>query len=187
MKLKRISLSIAFMTLMLAGFACGGPVAVGGPTATYEPIPVSTEAVQSLEDKFDSLAAVSGEATVSITESELTSYFNQQLEAQPDSPFSDPQVYLRDGKINLYVTLTTNNLTANAVIIMNAAIVNNKLAVSIESANLGPLPVPQSVLESLTSTINDRLIALAGNLPTGVGLKSITIADKQLTLTAVVK
>jgi len=183
----RLILSGAFAVLAAAMLACGGPLALGGPTPTYEPIPVSTEAIGSLKDKFDSLGAASGEVTVSITESELTSFIDEQLAAQPDTAFSDPQVYLRDGKIRLYGTVTTESFTANALITMNASIVDNRMQVAIESADFGPVPAPQDLLNSLTTTINDKLLSLFSGLPTGVGIKSIAIADGSLTLTAVVK
>ncbi|HLF03304.1 MAG TPA: LmeA family phospholipid-binding protein [Anaerolineales bacterium] len=180
-------LIVAITAVVLSILACGGPLQVGGPTPPYEPIPVSTESVQSLKDKFNSVGAVSGEVTVAITESELTSFVDAQFEAQPDSAFSDPQVYLRDGKIKLYVTVTTSNLKGNALIVLNPTVADNKLTVTVESADFGPVPVPQDVLSSLTSTVNDQLLAMVSNLPTGVGLKSIAIADGQMTLTAIVK
>jgi hypothetical protein len=177
----------ALLVLLGVALACGGPLPVGGPTPTLEPVPVSSEAAQSLVDKFNSLGVASGEVTVAITESELTSYVEQQLQAQPDSPFSDPQIYLRDGKINLYVTVTTSNLKANAQIVMNATVENNQMKVTVDRASLGPVPVPEDVLNSLTSTLNDKMLALASDLPSGVGLKAIAIADGLMTITAIVK
>lgn len=185
--MKTRNLAIVFVALTACALACGGPVAMGGPTPAYDPIPVSTEAAQSLIDKFEAAGATSGEITVSITESEFTSYVDGQLKAQPDATFSNPQIYLRDGKIMFYGTVTTEQLTANAEVVMNATIQDNKLAITVDSANFGPLPVPQAVLDSVTTTMNDNLLELAGDMPTGVGLKSVTIADGLLTLTAVVK
>jgi hypothetical protein len=175
------------ITLTAAALACGGPITVGGPTPTYEPIPVSSEAAQSLIDKFDAVGATSGEVTVSITESELTSFIAGQLEAQPDASFSNPQVYLRDGKILLYTTVTTEQITANAEVVMNATIQDNTLDVTIESANFGPIPVPEGSLDALASTISDNLLSAMSDMPTGVGLKDITIADGLLTIMAVVR
>lgn len=187
MNSNKISIAFACAAILAAMLACGGPLQVGGPTPEYSPVPVSTEAIQSLDDKFEALGVASGEVTVTLTETELTSLFDQQLQAQPDSAFSDPQVYLRDGKIKLYITLTTNNLTGKALVVMNATIVDNKLQVAIESADFGPLPVPQGILDSLAATINDQLLAAMSGLPTGVGLKNIVIADGTLTITTIVK
>lgn len=191
MNLSKIAIFCACGAIFGALLACGGglngPLEVGGPTPEYSPVPASTESVGSLSDKLNALGNASGEVQVTITEAELTSVFQQQLAAQPDSPFSNPQVYLRDGKIKLYATVTTNNLTGNALIIMNPVIVDNKLQVKIESADFGPVPAPQNVLDSLASTINDQLLSMVSGLPTGVGLKSIAIADGTLTLTTIVK
>jgi hypothetical protein len=192
MILRKISTASALALVFAALLACGslpgtGPLSVGGPTPGYSPVPVSTEAIQSLANKLDSLGATSGEVTISITESELTSIVEQQMAAQPNSAFSKPQVYLRDGKIKLYATVTTNNLQANALIVFNAVLQDNHLQVAIDTADFGPVPVPQTVLDSLTSTINNQLAPLGSRLPTGVALKDIAIADGQLTMTALVK
>lgn len=193
MNFSKISIVTAVATALAAMLACGGglpgegPLSVGGPTPEYSPVPISTEAIQSLSDKFDALGASSGEVTVTITEPELTSFIDQQMAAQPDGAFSNPQVYLRDGKIKLYTTVTTDNLSADALVVMNASIKDNALKVIIDSADFGPVPVPQGVLDSLTSTVNDELLALVSGLPTGVGLKGVSVNDGLLTLTAVVK
>ena len=187
MKNKRLLIAGAFFTLLLAALACGGPLAVGGPTPEYDPIVVSTESAESLTDKFESLNAATGEVTVSITESELTSFIAGKLAAQPEATLSNPQVYLRDGKIKMYVTVTTSSFTANALIVLNAAVVDGQLTATIESADFGPVPVPNDLLASLSSTINDNLLSLANKLPADVRLKSTSIADGNLTLTADVK
>lgn len=187
MNFSKISIVCACAAILAALLACGGPLQVGGPTPEYSPVPVSTEAIQSLDDKLDALGVASGEVTVTLTEAELTSLFDEKLRADPDSAFSDPQVYLRDGKLKLYITVTTDNLSGNALVVMNAAIVDNKLRVTIESADFGPVPIPQGVLDSLATTINDQLLAAMSGLPTGVGLKTIVIADGTLAITAIVK
>jgi len=185
--MKKLMLFGALTTLLIAALACGGPLAVGGPTPEYPPVVVSTESAASLTDKFEALKSTTGEVTVAITESELTSFIADKLAAQPEATLSNPQVYLRDGKIKLYTTVTTSNFTANALIVLNAAVVEGQLTTTIEKADFGPVPVPNNLLTSLTSTINDNLLSLVNKLPAGVRLKSIAIADGNLTLTADVK
>lgn len=171
------------LALALASLACT-QVAVGGPTPEYPPIPVSTETVGGLVDKFSSLGAATGEVTVSITEAELTSLVAQKNAENPDSVFSNPQIYLRDGKIKAYMLVTTEQFNANALIIMTATVQNDQMAIGIESANFGPVPAPSGILDSLTSTVNDNLLSLVNKLPAGVKIKNIVIADGTLTLTA---
>jgi len=175
--------------MMLPALACGsGPLAVGGPTPEYPTVAVSTESAASLVDKLSALNAATGEVTVSITETELTSFMADKLTSVPDASFSNPQVFLRDGKIKLYATVVTSNFTANALIVMNTAVATDgQLTATLEKADFGPLPVPTSLLDSLTTTINDNLLSLMNKLPAGVQLKSITIADGTMALTANVK
>lgn len=180
-------LAVLFALLACAGLSSDSPLSVGGPTPEYSPVPVSTEAVNSLGTKLGSLGATSGQVTVSITEPELTSVVEQQMAAQPDGAFSNPQIYLRDGKIKLYTTVTTNNLKANALIVFKTAVQNNQVQVAVESADFGPVPMPQAVLDTFTTSINNQLASLVAGLPAGVAIQDIAIADGTLTLTALVK
>ena len=148
---------------------------------------VQTLFVSSDAGKLYALDAATGEVTVSITETELTSFMADKLTSVPDTTFSDPQVFLRDGKIKMYATITTSNFIANALIVLNTAVVDGKVTATIEKADFGPIPVPASLLDSLTKTINDDLLSLMDKLPAGVQLKSIAIADGVMTLTANVK
>lgn len=185
--MKKNALTSAVMITLLAALACASPLAVGGPTPEYEPIPVSTESAGALLNKFSALSAASGEVTVSITESELTSYLAEQLAAQPDAKFTNPQIYLRDGEMKLYSTVIADNFTANALVVMKAAVENGQMTIGLEKADFGPVPMPQGMLSSLTSSINDKLLSLIAKLPAGVAIKAITIAEGNLTLTAVIK
>jgi hypothetical protein len=181
--------TVTALALLIGGaLACGsGPLAVGGPTPEYPTVAVSTESAGSLVDKLSALNAAAGEVTVSITEAELTSFMADKLTSTPDATFSDPQVFLRDGKIKLYTVVTTSSFTANALIVLNTPVVDGNVTAAIEKADFGPIPVPTGLLDSLTQTVNDNLLSLINKLPAGVQLKSIAIADGVMTLTANVK
>lgn len=69
---------------------------------------------------------------------------------------------------------------------MSAAVQDNQLRVAIENADFGPLPMPSGLRESLTNTLNDRLLSLLAKLPAGVRLKNVAVAGGNLTLTAAV-
>lgn len=188
MKKHQVVAWILLVFPVLTALACGnGPLAVGGPTPEYPTVAVSTESAGSLVDKLSALNAATGEVTVSITETELTSFMADKLTSVPDATFSDPQVFLRDGKIKMYATVTTSNFTANALIVLNTVVVDGKVTTTIERADFGPIPAPTRLLDSLTETINDDLLSLMDKLPAGVQLKSIAIADGVMTLTANVK
>ncbi|MBI2976380.1 MAG: LmeA family phospholipid-binding protein [Chloroflexi bacterium] len=169
--------------VMFAALACSS-VTVGGPTPEHAPIAVSTEAVGSLLDKFKSLSSATGEVTVSITESELTSWLAGQLASDTTATFTHPQVYLRDGQIKFYSTVVTSNFTANALVVMKAAVVNGQIDVSLVTADFGPVPVPGGMLKTLTSTLNDKLLSLVNDAPGGVTVTAITVGDGALTMTA---
>jgi hypothetical protein len=177
----------ALIALALAALACDQQLSTGGPTPEYKPIPVTTQAAGSLTSKIASLAAAAGEVTLSITEAEMTSYLAQQLTQQTgDVTITDPQAYFRDGKMKLYAKIISPNITANALIVINATVNNGQLALIIEKADVGPFPVSNDLLSNLTSLINDQLLATLSKLPKGVKIKTVSLADGTMTITATI-
>jgi len=177
----------ALIALVLATVACDQQFSTGGPTSEYKPIPVSSQSAGSLTSKIASLAAATGEVTLSITEAEMTSYLAQQLSQQTgDVTLTDPQAYFRNGKMKLYAKIISPNLTANALIVINATVNNGQLALIIEKADVGPIPVSGDLLAKLTSLINDQLLATLSKLPKGVKIKTVTLADGAMTITATI-
>jgi hypothetical protein len=177
----------ALIALVLAVVACDQQLSTGGPTSEYKPIAVSSQSAASLTTKLASLAAATGEVTLAITETEMTSYLAQQASQQTgDVIISDPQAYFRDGKMKLYAKIISPNLTANALIVINATTNNGQLALNIEKADVGPFPVSNDLLSKLTSLINDQLLATLSKLPKGVKIKTVTLADGAMTITATI-
>jgi hypothetical protein len=180
---------LVLLALTLAAIACDQQISAGGPTPEYKPIPVSTQSAQQLLSKFSSLAAASGEITLAITEAEMSSYLAQQIAASPqkgDTTLADPQAYFRDGKMKLYAKIISSNFNANALLVINPVVKDGQLTLVVEKADVGPLPVSNDLLNNLTTLINDQLLATLNKLPKGVKLKTVTIADGTLTITATI-
>ncbi|MEW5939675.1 MAG: hypothetical protein AB1750_08445, partial [Chloroflexota bacterium] len=93
----------------------------GGPDFPTPPIPVSTEAAQSLKDQIQlavTAGADSGLITLFITETQLTSYLANKLSADEDAMFTDPQVYLRDGQMRIYGKSKQGIFSSNVGIVL---------------------------------------------------------------------
>jgi uncharacterized protein YpmS len=175
------------VTLMcLAGLACS----LGStPTPPASPIPVSTEAAGEVEDLWQSAIenAQDGQVTVVMTEEQLTSYVAVRLAEQPDAPFDDVQVFLRDGKMTLFGNATVRGISAPAQVVLSVSTTSDgRLQVSIDEADFGPLPVPQSMLETLSGGLNEMMSGELGPQATGVRITSVAIADGQMSLTGTV-
>lgn len=180
---------IALLIVSLATLACS--IFVGGPDYPPTIIPVSTEAVQGLQDQVTQAIAAgaqSGTVTLQITEAQLTSYLAFKLESQPNPLISDPQVLLRDGQMSVFGKLQQGMLTANISMTMKVSVdENGQPKLEITQADFGPLPAPQGLNEALSALVSEAFTGSLGPVATGFRLESITIADGVMTVSGRVK
>lgn len=172
--------------LILGSLACNLPGrAVVTPTS-LPTIPVSTEAVESFQKTIESAKeAFNNNQTVEITltEAQLTSMAAVELNSDPEIPLSDPQIYLRDGQVTLIASLTQNQISIPLEVNLELGTDGQGNPVyRIVKGQLGPLPIPENIMNRLTSYL-DQIIAnktLIDNRQ--VFVESITIGDGSLTL-----
>ncbi len=186
---RKIPLIAAFVVLILAILAC--TINIGGPAYPTPAIPVSTEAIGQLNQSIQTAVAagaVSGQITLIITEPELTSYLDYKLSTQPDPIITNPQVYLRDGQIQIYGAAHKGYFQATARIVVTAGIDDQgKLTIVLASADFGPLPVPNSLKELVSATIQEAYTGALGPVATGFRLQSIVVADGTMTVVGKIK
>src|SRR5512144_2606143 len=110
MRLTKYALPIFLLTLLLTSLAC--TMFVGGPDySTLPAIPTSTDALQSMQDEVTRAfteGAQTGTITLNFSEQQITSYVAAKLQNDPrvqqngQPLITDPQVYLRDGQMQIY-------------------------------------------------------------------------------------
>lgn len=169
--------------LAAAMLACD--LSVSGPTPPGSPIPVSTEAAGQLTEVWKTALdnAENGQFTVLINEEQITSFLALKLAEQTDPPIRDVQVYLRDGKIQIFGNAQAGSVSTTALVVLTAAVAQDgTLTFAVESADFGPIPVPASLLESLSSGLNEAFTGKVGSLATGVKITSIGIADGNMAI-----
>ncbi len=170
--------------LILSTLAC--QVNIGGPEQPGEDIPVSTDTAQEVEDTWQSAltsAAVTGQLTLLLTESQATSLLQQRLESQADPILQEPQVYLRDGVIRLYGISRRGVLQASVLITVAPRLEpDGSVYFDVTSADFGPFPVPDAVRQSISAMITEAYTSPLGALATGVRITSIAIADGQIAI-----
>jgi hypothetical protein len=178
-------LYLASILLIAATIACR--MNLGGPTPPGQPIPISTDAAGSLQQQFEQAIQGSGEGgqlTLTINETQLTSLLAAKLSSLPDPFITDPQVYLRDGQIQIYGKATRGNFEANVGILLTATIDSNgQPLVEITSANFGPIPVPEDITSAISDMVQEAYTGALGPLATGFKLESIVIAEGLMMLT----
>ena len=197
MKQKQLALPIFLITLILASLAC--TVFVGGPdTSDLTPIPVSTEAVDGLKEsivKSFEAGADSGDVTINITETQITSYLafklqtDQNFQQSDKQPIlTDPQVYLRDGQMKIYGKTQQGMFAANIGIIITMGVDEaGQPKIEIASADFGPFPAPNGLKEALTAMIKEAYTGSLGPVATGLRIQTILIANGVMTITGRIK
>lgn len=196
MEPKKSVLTIFVLTLMLATLACN--VFVGGPDySTLPTVPVSTEAVQSIQDEIKRAfeeGAQTGTITMNITETQLTSYIAARLQSDPtlqqdNRPFiTEPQVYLRDGQIQLYGKSQQGMFIANIGVIVSVGVdENGQPKVEIVSADFGPMPAPEGIKDTITAMVREAYMGSLGPVATGLRIESITIGNGIMTVSGRVR
>lgn len=189
MQKNKPALLIAALFLALVPLAC--TIFVGGPQFPSTPIPVSTEAVGSLNDQFhasQTAGANDGSITLSINETQITSLLAQKLASQSTPFIQDPQVYLQNGEIQVYGKATQANLQANVRIVLKASVdADGQPVITVTSADFGPFPAPQGLNDSVSAMIDQAFTGSFGPAATGLRLESINIADGIMTISGRVK
>jgi uncharacterized protein YpmS len=187
--MKKARISILLGILPLAALAC--TLFVGGPAYPETSIAVSTEEVGNLNNQIDAAqtaAAQSGALTLTINESQITSLLAANLAQQTDPFITEPQVYLRNGEIQVYGKAVQGNLQANLRVVLSATLdADGRPVISVTSADFGPLPVPESLNSAISSLVAEVFTGAIGPAAIGFRLENITIADGMMTLTGRVK
>jgi len=176
-------------SLILAALACS--VFVGGPDYPVESIPVSAEAVESLKLQIEAAVlagAESGVITLQITEEQITSNIAFKMAAQENPLFQDPQIYLRDGQMQIYGTVVRGYLTANVLVALSFRVDElGQPKIEIASADFGPFPAPDGLKQSLTTLISEAYTGSLGPIATGFRLESVSIENGLMMITGRIK
>jgi hypothetical protein len=179
--------------ISIATLAC--VVFVGGPDySDLDPIPVSAEAAQSLQEGIAQSmqnGMQSGVVIITIDEPQITSYLALRMQNDPaalqedQQPlFTDPQVYLRDGQMKIYGKTRQGMFTANIGIILTAGVDElGKPKMEVVSADFGPFPAPEGLNEGVTLFIEEAFTGTFGPVATGLRIETISIAGGIMTIT----
>ncbi len=175
---------LVVLLLMAVALACNFNRAVSTPVPT---VPVSTEAVESLEtavgDAFQQ-AQTNGTIELEITEAQLTSLIAFELEERGAGYISNPQVFLQDGQVQMTARVARQGLSASARAVLTVQIDPlGRPVFDVISATVGPLPLPGDIITELEERINlafqQQLDSLAPNLT----IESIVIDDGVMQIT----
>jgi hypothetical protein len=187
--MKKYPIYLFFISLIFSTLACS--VFIGGPEFPEEQIPVSAEEVVSLKVQIEAAVlagAETGQVTIQITEPQLTSYLAFKMAERQEPPFTDPQVFLRDGQMKIYGRVDRGFWNANVLITLNVLIdEEGQPKIEIASADFGPFEAPNGLKQTLTAIITEAYTGSLGPVATGFRLENITIENGQMTVTGLIK
>jgi len=193
MKINRPGLPLFLLILIITSLAC--TIFVGGPDySNLPPIPVSAEAAESIKAEIKrafEAGLETGVVTINITEPQITSYLAARLQTdaslqQSDKKplMTDPQVYLRDGQMQIYGKTQQGIFTANIAIIITMGVdANGQPLIDITSADFGPFPVPEGLKDAITAMVREAYTGSLGPVATGLRIETISIASGVMTVT----
>ena len=187
-------LPLFLVTLLLTSLAC--TVFVGGPDySSLPPIPVSAEAAQSIQAELQRAIQAAADAgtgviTVNLTEPQITSYLAARMQTDPNLQqdkkplITDPQVYLRDGQMQIYGKTQQGFMVANIGIIVSMGVdANGQPLIDVVSADFGPFPAPEGLKDAITAMVREAYTGSLGPVATGLRIESIAIANGVMTVT----
>jgi hypothetical protein len=188
-KTQRIgTILLALAALWAASLACTLPGRSAKPPASYAPIPVTTQAVGELRKNLEVAAtqiATSGSTALVIDEAQLTSLLAIELKSQNQLNIQDPQVYLRDGQVQLFGNLQQGNVTVPLKIILTLSTDGKgQPQFQVVEATAGPLPVPKDLLDQFTTQFDQALARRLNPDNNPLFIDRIAIADGKMTITA---
>src|SRR5689334_12507471 len=190
MTTKRNSLTILIASLVFSTLACS--IFIGGPDYPAQTITPSADEVATMQAQIQQAftdGAQSGVVTFQITEAQLTSYLALKLQQQTDPPFTDPQILLRNGQMQMYGKVKQGYFNANMLITMNVGVdpATGLPSITIASADFGPVDAPEGVTNAISAIIAEAFTGSFGPAATGIRIETITIADGVMTLTGRIK
>lgn len=180
----RIQITILILVLIVSTIAC--QISAGGPTPPDVVNTTPQEPPKSFDEFVESSGSVddtTGIVTITLSQEQLTAYIRDYLQKQPDTPISNPQVVLTDNKIEIYGTVEEGLFNANILITLATRIdETGNLDIEIESADFGPIPAPESVLNTISSLIDEALTGTIAPSTTGIKIESISIIEGSMTV-----
>ena len=175
----------ALPVLILISLAC--TVNIGGPTPPAPPPTIDPTALDSLKAAWTAAIAAApvngGHVTVSITEPQLAALIASKLADDPDAFFQQPQVLLRDNQIQIFGVARQSNIEAHVRMVVTVTVDDEGVPqFQMASADFGPWPVPEGLLDGLSEMLNEALTGKIVPSATGFRLESITIENGQMTI-----
>jgi hypothetical protein len=187
---KQISIFVVISCLVLLSLACGFSTGKSQTQSIEKTVSVSNEAAQSLETAVSlavEQAQNTNQTTITITEAQVTSYAALQLASDPNFSFiKNPQIRFQNGQIEVLGNVEQGILSTSIHLNLKAEVdPNGSVKITMVSANLGSMPAPQSLTDSITSITDQYLNKYLMDMANGFKIESLAIDNGTMTLSGI--
>lgn len=176
---------ILMLLFALPFLACGLPSLKPKTESLPQPpsgyIEPNEESATRAKENFNQAVQESGgtqEIRYRITSEEITSLVANFLQERGDIPFTEPQIWFTAGKI--YISGTFESIVPTKVtglIVATPTVTEQgQLQLDLNEVKMGQFDVPDSMIENLSTTINETLI----NLQLDVTITAIDVLEGEM-------
>ncbi len=128
-------------------------------------------------------AATTHKLMIVLNEGQLTEFLISRLEKQTDPVLRNPQVFLRQGQLQIFGVAQQGPFRANVLVAIAPVLKpDGSIGFEVASADLGPMPAPDSVRESLSAMLTEAFTGSIGSFATGFRIQSLAIANGELAI-----
>jgi len=157
--MKRRLLVIGLLALTI--LACGPCASLSRTVATPpRPIAISTPAAQRFEEKVGELLKLPpGQPfTLRVTEGELNSFLLLKLSEIESPPVTDLAVWFDEGHIHITGKfINVLPMPVRLYVVASAQVADELVQLKVEQASAGSFPIPTSLLDALSQSINETI------------------------------
>ncbi len=122
-------------------------------------------------------------SSATITEQQVTSWIAMEMKNNPDLPLSEVQVYLRNGKIQVWGVVTGSSGSTSTLVVGTVSIDGNEQPhFEIESMQIGQQNVPDILLSQAETWLNQMLAEQINSQIPGLRLMNINVTNGLITI-----
>ena len=157
---------------------------VGAPERPGAEIMPSDTAASQAKEAFESALPQPGTLnTATLSEEQITSWLAVEMRNSPDLPLQDVQVYLRDGKIQIWGVVKGSADSTSALMVGSVSLDANGLpGFEIESMQIGQQVIPDVLVTQAESWLNQMLLDEINRQVPGLRIMNINISSGMITV-----
>lgn len=156
----------------------------GAPERPGSEIMVSEQLGVEAKSIIENALPQAGSLTsITITEAQVTSWLATEMKNSPDLPLSDVQVFLRNGKVQIWGMVNGSADSTSALVVGEIKIDNSQQPYFvIESIQIGTQVVPDVLLGQMESWLNQMLIENINEQLPGLQMMNVNVVNGLITV-----